>query len=179
MMSLLSSGLKRATGITLILCLLACLAPAVSAHQQKYADAEISLNPRTGMLEIVTRFSIHDAEHALQMHGASGADITKSTSFQDDFAKYVASHFELRLENQPTTLDLVGYEHDEVDFFVYLETPLDKAPTILAAHFTALQDVWPEQINLVNLEFNGCVHSLRFAAGEGVKMVELGDKSCP
>lgn len=51
------------------------LAAPVAAHQQKITLSSVSHNARTGLLEVVHRVPLHDAEHALEAQGVRAPDI--------------------------------------------------------------------------------------------------------
>ena len=53
-------------------------APFSSAHQQKSAISTISFNAKTHNIEIIHRFRMHDAEHAVKHIFGKNADIIKS-----------------------------------------------------------------------------------------------------
>ena len=60
--------------IALLLALPSSVATPLAAHQQKVALSSIAHNPRTGLLEVVHRVPLHDAEHALEaLHPCHGA----------------------------------------------------------------------------------------------------------
>ena len=51
------------------------LAAPLSAHQQKEAITRVLFNPRTGNIEVMHRFLLHDAEHAVKELVDAKADI--------------------------------------------------------------------------------------------------------
>ena len=57
----------------------------VSAHQQKTAFSTILFNPRTENIEIMHRFRVHDAEHAVKEILGKNADIIGSKKTQNQF----------------------------------------------------------------------------------------------
>ena len=50
----------------------------VSAHQQKTAFSTVLFNPRSENIEIMHRFRVHDAEHAVKQILGKDADIINS-----------------------------------------------------------------------------------------------------
>ncbi|MEL7481620.1 MAG: DUF6702 family protein, partial [Pseudomonadota bacterium] len=80
------------------------------------------------------------------------------------FASYVDQRFEMvGPDDLPVPLTLIGSEVREGYLWVYQETPIiDGLETIRMRH-DVLRDVWPEQVNRVNLKKNGVVKSLVFS----------------
>lgn len=147
------------------------LAPLSIAHEQKTALTEIFYNERTGNLEIAHRFSIHDAEHALQKATDTKGDIAKSAEAQAAFAKYVADRFELTFKDKSALkLTLVGQELERGYLWVYQET---KIPAAVGAPFfidnTILQGVVKGQVNTVNVRYRSQVATFVFEAESGRK----------
>lgn len=136
------------------------------AHQQKEAYITLLFNPNSGNLEVSHRFLIHDAEHIFaQLYdtkklGLSG-DLLSDERSQAAFAAYVEAHFKLAdEEKRPLSLDSIGYEVDGKFLWVYQETPAPQTNLLHVKH-SALHDLWPSQINHVNLERDGKVSSVR------------------
>ena len=50
----------------LILLVLCCLSLQLSAHEMKSAITKVLFNQRTGNIEVMHRFYVHDAEHAVK-----------------------------------------------------------------------------------------------------------------
>jgi len=135
----------------------------VSAHQKKEALTEILFNTRSGNLEVMHRYLIHDAEHAVRQLVDSDADLLASEAAREAFAQYAIERFAL-LGDDGDTLDLhyVGQEVDSAFLWVYQEMPLPESLQGLGVIDNALRDIWPEQNNLVNIERDNEVQSLNF-----------------
>ncbi len=136
----------------------------VFGHQQKAAETTILFNKRSGQLEVSHRFYLHDTEHAVQSLFDKYADILDSAQTQQQFAHYVAEQFLLHtLENEIIPLTSVGYEIEGKFFWVYQETAIPKNLTGVKLYNGALRDLWPTQINMVNIEGEGEVKTLYFS----------------
>lgn len=141
---------------------LVCAAP-VQAHQMNTAITRILFNERTGNIEIMHRFYLHDAEHALRKIAGRQVHLLDDLGAQQQFARYVGAHFALGLGAAvPAPLISVGQEVEGKFIWVYQELPIPKRIPTLWFRFDALQDHWPEQVNQINLEGLGAVRSLRF-----------------
>ncbi|MFK8010866.1 MAG: DUF6702 family protein [Marinicellaceae bacterium] len=147
-----------------------------SAHQQKEAYTTVLFNERTGNLEISHRFYIHDAEHALAKEIKANADLNHDKETQKLFTFYVSENFSLKdNDNNLITFSIVGSEVDGKYFWVYQETPITDAMTAFKVSMTALQDVWPKQINHINFEKNKTIRSVRMNQNDVWKSISLID----
>ncbi|UTW55840.1 DUF6702 family protein [Kordiimonas sp. SCSIO 12610] len=136
---------------------------SLNAHELKTALSTVLFNARTGNIEIVHRFNIHDAEHAVREVFGKGADIISSAETQDTFANYVVERFSLLRDNgDPVGLEYLGFEIEGKFFWVYQEAPSFEAPQLIMAN-NALREIWPDQINTVNIEGRGDIQTLTFS----------------
>ena len=71
-------------------------ADKAAAHQQQEAQSVILFNERSGNIEVMHRFYIHDAEHVAKLVGEKSSDLLASEQAQATFGNYVAKHFGLR-----------------------------------------------------------------------------------
>ncbi|AWL13102.1 hypothetical protein HMF8227_02650 [Saliniradius amylolyticus] len=149
-------------------------APAL-AHQQKAAITKVLFNPRTEHIEVMHRFYLHDAEHAVRQIFGSDADIIADKQTQQRFAAYVAKRFTLLRDKKALTLNAVGFESDGKFFWVYQETPIPVNLEGLAVRHHALRDIWTEQTNMVNIEtLDGDIKTLHFDGNDEILSVEFG-----
>jgi hypothetical protein len=143
--------------------LLLLLSGQVAAHQLKAAMTTVLINERTGNLELMHRFYLHDTEHAVESLLGGHADLFKSAKDRENFAKYVNRKVALQLADKtPLKLSLVGQEIDGKFFWVYQETKIPAKFSALRMQQGALRDVWSEQVNMVNFEGKGKVKTLHF-----------------
>jgi hypothetical protein len=134
------------------------------AHQQKAAETTVTFNKRSGQLEVSHRFYMHDTEHAVQALFDKNADIINLKETQQQFADYVAKQFLVRtLADEELPLKTVGYEVEGKFFWVYQETAIPKGLDGLKLFNGSLRDLWPTQINMVNIEGKDKVRTLYFS----------------
>jgi len=170
-----SIKVTRLVGVFAILILTLSTAPAF-AHQKKEALTEILFNTRTGNLEVMHRFLLHDAEHAVRQLLDSDADLIASEQAREAFAQYAIARFGL-LGHDGDILELqyVGQEMDSAFLWVYQEMPLPEQLRSLGVINNALREIWPEQNNLVNIERNGEIQSLNFNGSTEWLSVDFSD----
>lgn len=144
------------------------------AHQQKAAITRVVFNERTGTMEVMHRFYLHDAEHAVRQLIDSDADMIASERTQALFAAYVQQQFSLHSPSgEYLVLSQVGHEVDGNFFWVYQERTLPTDVTALQVIHNALREVWPDQINTVNFERGGSVTTLTFQGSDETLTVSL------
>jgi hypothetical protein len=169
--------MKKITMNKIINCLVGTLllaAFSLSAHQQKSAISTILFNPRTENIEIMHRFRVHDAEHAVKEIFGKDADIIDSKKTQEQFGNYVHQRFNLfDSDEQPMSLKMVGVELDGQFFWVYQETADSMQTTQynMTIRHDALRDIWPEQVNTINVEGKGKLQTLTFT--DSIELLKL------
>lgn len=154
----------------LLLILLPASLPALG-HRLNAALTTIEVNERRERLEIVHRFYVHDAEQALPLlldRGADGgSDLYDDPAARLRFALYVHEAFRLSANGTALPLDLLGAEIEGEHLWIYQIGPVPAADaTTLRVHQPALQELWPDQVNQVNVRLRGPVRTLEFRAGD-------------
>lgn len=145
-------------------------------HQQKTAVTSIKFNHRTQQIEIMHKFYLHDAEHAVKALFDPRADILSNAKTQQTFADYVQLQFDLKQDNGTNIpLSFIGTELDGKYLWIYQQSPIPKGLTGLNISNGALQELWPAQINLVNVEGKGKVKSVLFDNESSWLKVDLAD----
>lgn len=162
-MSLVLSFALPSLFISSSLGLSAFIAPHAFAHQQKMAITTVLFNPRTKNLEVMHRFDLHDAEHAVKEIFNGDADIINSKKTQTEFAQYVVERFTVyNMNKAELPLSLVGAELEGKHFWVYQETPAPEQLEGLYIQHNALRDIWHKQTNTINVEGKGNIQTLTF-----------------
>lgn len=147
----------------LALLLLAGVCGQLAAHEMKTALTKVLFNQRSGNIEVMHRFYVHDAEHGVKQLFDKGADLLNSEQTQHTFSRYVSEHFALTsLSGDAINLTLIGGQLDGRFFWVYQEATIPTGLDGLRIKHSALQALWPAQVNTVNVEGRGEVKSLSF-----------------
>ena len=146
----------------------------VHAHQQKIAISTVLFNPQTLNIEVMHRFNIHDAEHAVRKIFGKDADIIDSALTQQQFSTYVKQRFAMHNQaGKILPLTLVGHELDGKHFWVYQETAQMTELQNLTLRHNALRDLWPDQVNTINIEGKGELQTLTFSDSVELLTVEF------
>ncbi|KGJ89484.1 hypothetical protein ND16A_2377 [Thalassotalea sp. ND16A] len=166
------------TQITSKFCLILALMVSSNAvaHQQKEAYSTILFNDHSGNIEVSHRFYLHDAEHALVKLFNKHADLIASEQTQIEFAEYIQSKFRL-LDDKQQLLPLgsVGFEVEGKFFWVYQEIKQPQQLTAVYIKMAALQDVWPGQVNQINVEHTFKDSSQQNGLGKKARSVRINE----
>ena len=150
------------------------LSASAHAHQLKTAITTVLFNPRTNNIEVMHRFNVHDAEHAVQQIFDKQADIIKKPETQQKFARYVTERFAIYTPDKTKlNLSYVGHEMDNKHFWVYQEVAAPQALEGLYMQHNALRDIWQKQINTINIEGMGEIKTLTFTESTELLKVEF------
>lgn len=153
---------------------LLCIATQAFAHQSKAALTTILFNPRTENIEVMHRFNLHDAEHAVKQVLDKKADIVRSEQTQQQFSAYVTEHFAMLGEDgQDLELTTVGHEVEGKHFWIYQETRQPAELQGLTIQHNALRELWPTQTNTINIEGIGDLKTLTFTDNVELLSVEF------
>jgi hypothetical protein len=149
--------------------------PLAAAHRQHISWTGVEWNQETRNLEVVHRIHEHDAQLLLARQLNKPADLTQ---LQDRalFAIYVEDHFKLLItDNTASTevLKLLGAELEDSYILVFQELKLEKPPASMTLHASLLMDLFPDQINMINIKVNDPVRTLKFQLDDEVIEVEL------
>lgn len=140
---------------------------SVVAHQQRTAFIEVLYNQRSEQIEVSHRFELHDAEHAVGQLFGGGADILDSDQTQLAFYQYATQSFSIsRADGTELRLENLGFEIEGKYFWVYQIAPIEPELTTLKLSSTALQELWPDQANWVNVKRNGVVETAVFEGSQ-------------
>ncbi len=147
---------------------------SLAAHQQKESLTRVLFNERTGNIEVMHRFLLHDAEHASRKLFGGEADLLGSATDRDRFERYVHKRFSLAdQDGSAVRLTRVGNEIDGDHLWVYAEAPIPESLSALTLSQDALLDIWPDQVNLVNVERGKTVRSATFKVGSDAATIRF------
>ena len=125
---------------TWLLPALMLLALPVAAHQQKESITRVLFNERTGNIEVMHRFLLHDAEHAMRKLFSKSADLLGKPADRERFAVYVNESFSmLDQDGEKIPLLPVGLEVEGRYLWVYAEAPIPPSITELSVSQPALR----------------------------------------
>lgn len=164
LLPLLLAGVLTAIGI-----------PEAAAHQLKTAFTTVLFNERSGRIEVMHRFYLHDAEQVAGEIAGRGANLFEDAEDRQRFGIYVHERFTLTgPDGAPLPLTLRGTEIDGDFLWVYQAMRLPDPPLAsLTITHRALRDLWPDQVNTVNVEGAGPIRTLTFRDTVSTLSVDL------
>jgi hypothetical protein len=142
------------------------IATTTSAHRMPGSLSTIKTNPNTGGIEVIHRLHNHDAELGVITILNDRSITLEQLVGRAQLALYVEERFLLApIEDgsigTPLELDLIGAELDGEFVLVYQELK-GELPREIAVRDDILRDVFPGQVNHVNIAVGGEVRSLTF-----------------
>jgi hypothetical protein len=149
-----------------MLLVLVLVATAASGHRMPGSLSTIKKNPNTGGIEVIHRLHTHDAELGVITIMNDRSISLEQLVGRAQLALYVEERFLVAaVENgsigTPLPLELVGAELDGEFILVYQELNVE-LPRKIAVRDDILRDVFPDQVNHVNIAIDGEVLSLTF-----------------
>ena len=146
----------------LCVALLLCVSTAASAHRFHFGMTDITFNERTKSTEIVHTYTSHDIDALLLNLYQRQFDLSDPED-QAVLRQYIERQFWIAApDKQRLPAKWIGMTADANNVVIYQEvenTPLSRAATIRQG---VLIDFLPEQVNTVNINESGAVHSLTF-----------------
>lgn len=149
------------------------------AHPVKESLSLITYNPRSEVIEVAHRFGLHDAEYFTRAVLGRKTDLLTDKQSQKYFSAYVHEGFSIRAKNaKEYELEDIGVQLEGNYLWVYQELSLSVMtaslptepgsksrvnwPDVIQVRNNILRDVWPEQRNVVNIDFGLQTHALVF-----------------
>jgi hypothetical protein len=159
--------------LSLVVGLLLGAAGQVQAHRQHINWTSITWNPTSQQLEIEHQLHEHDAQLILGKLQQALPDLLRTTD-RARVALYVAERFSLTLADQnPAPLELIGAELSGSMLFVYQSMTLASAPEALTISTRILMDLYPDQINKVNIDITQPTQTLSFNRQSGPEVAQI------
>jgi hypothetical protein len=155
----------RVAGVALLLAGLT-LSMNASAHRMPLGMTTVTHNQATDSVEIVHRLHRHDAEQAMvKVMAEAGVDL-QQLAVQARLALYVEAHFQVAAVvngavDDALPLQLLGVELDGDYVLVYQELS-GSLPGEIAIRNDVLRDLFPNQVNQVNITTAAGVKTLVF-----------------
>jgi len=143
-----------------------CIAALSFADRQPGSLSTIKTNPNSGTIEIIHRLHTHDAELGIIAAVGDRSLTLDKLVGRAQLALYVEERFLVATIKDegigvPLEIELIGAEMDGEFVLIYQEYR-GELPNQFAVRNDILRDVFPEQINQVNIAVDGEVRSLIF-----------------
>ena len=154
-------------GIIAIVCLLGSF--AASAHDYHASITDIKFNPRTQSLQVAVKVFTDDLENALSKRSKSKVSYDAgSATIKQQLAGYMAATIKFELtKGKPLKQQFIGSEEEADVVWLYFEVPVQSASlSQLYIENAVLTELFNDQMNIVNLDYNGKMHSMLMQKSE-------------
>lgn len=138
------------------------VASAFADHKFYFSNVSVFINPRTQITECTIKLFYDDIELALtqktgkkiQFHQQANSEISPYLS------EYLAEHFSIAMDNNAVMARWVGYEMEGDLVICYIEYPYPAALHALEVKSDVLVAQFPDQKNVVQVEYNGSTQTI-------------------
>lgn len=155
-----------------------CLPTTVySLHKFHATIAQLDYNAKEQSVEAVIRFFADDFETAISQHAKreikfNTPQALKDKANSDAVFSYVRERFELKGKNgNPVKLTWVGMEVQADMVWVYFEGKLPGGLSGAQLRNRLMQELFDDQVNIVNFKFDGKQTGTMFNLQDGFKVV--------
>ncbi|WP_029035301.1 DUF6702 family protein [Salinimicrobium terrae] len=137
---------------------------AFSAVHKFYVSAtDIEYNEKKNSLQIISHVFTDDMENLLQTRYSDKLTLVKEDEHPaaDEYIeKYFRSNFGVSVNGKERTFNYIGKEYDKDQLLVYLEVEDVEPLENISVKNAVLTDLFPEQKNVVKVEYDGTIKSL-------------------
>lgn len=134
-----------------------------AAHRINAAQSTLEHNPRTERLEVVHRVFLHDLEHAMATRFGRTLSLEPGSEDIEAALAWLAGQFGVSdRTGAPVIMQVAGAQIDGDQLVFYLESEGPARLDGLTIRNMLLMDVFPEQVNRLNIKGPGGVRTLVF-----------------
>ncbi len=153
--------------LSLMLAALA-LPPSASSHRYHTSVTRLEYNAQDHLVEITVQTFADDIEAALKRSGAGNVRLESKKS-NELVLDYLRKVFEIRSGESSLELEWIGMELKGYSVWVYLQAKAPNGLSKTSVRNNLLFEVFPDQVNIVNVIGDGKRASLVFKRGDAVK----------
>jgi hypothetical protein len=145
------------------------------AHDYHASITDAKYNPRTQSLEVAVKVFMDDLEDALSRRSKTKVTYSQAPQVQQWVQEYIGASLSFELEKgKPLRHTFVGSEQEVDVVWVYFEVPLQtKELTHLYVRNVVLQELFNDQMNIVNLDYKGKISSNLFQKNDGTRKMSF------
>lgn len=162
--------------LTLIFALFATFAVPAAAHDFHTSITDVAYNPRTKTLEVALKVFTDDLESALSKFTKSKVVYdSRSEKQRQQLASYLKQHLSFEVtKDKPLPYKVLGSEAETDAVWIYVEVPVRNASLEeLYVKNSVLTELFADQMNIVNFNYNGTTKSTLLQRGDTEKKISL------
>lgn len=149
---------------------------AFSVHKFYLSVTEIEYNPENKSLQIISRVFVDDMEKLLQERYNSELFLTKEKEHPDADAfldKYITQRVKIAVNGEQEKLHYLGKKYDKDQLILFIE--VENVPEIknISVENKILTGLFPDQKNVVHVEFKGKTKSLLLTRDHDIDMLKF------
>ena len=140
-----------------------------AAHKFYVSATDIEYNEENGSLQIISHVFIDDLEKLLKeryhpdLYLLKKGEHPKADAFIE---RYFRDKMNIRVNGKDVELNYLGKEYDNDELLIYIEvSDVDPLKTIYVKN-AVLTDLFPEQKNVIKVEYKGTIKSLLLTRSE-------------
>lgn len=152
---------------------------ALARHAYHASITELRYNPAKRQVELSLKIFTDDLEKALSQGQAVPVHLDQQPRAGALAAAYLQRSLRLGTRpNESLPLQFLGMQHEQDAYWLYARVPLPPAKplTSLRLRQALLLDMFPDQMNIVNIEAGGQKQSLLFRAGNEEQAFSVGSE---
>lgn len=144
------------------------LATLARAHPLKLSVTEANFNRETGRLELAIRFFSDDLEETLSKDAGKRVPVDKPDALAAAALAYLKKHLHIvSADGAAQTIEWVGAETDKTHIWFYCEAPLPGGVVGARFNVTFMHELYPDQLNSLQLRDGTFKQNLIFVRGTG------------
>lgn len=130
----------------------------INLHKYYLSVSNVTYSSKAQALQMTTRFFIDDLEDVLSEQSQKKLVLNNNQDILDNkavLASYLEKKLELTVDNVKRNIIYLGGEIENDQVVLYIEIPVSKEPTSVTMKFTAFQELFEEQKNMVHFKLQG------------------------
>lgn len=151
----------------------------MTLHDFHASVTQMQYNPKERSFEISVRIFTDDLEEALSKESGGKVHLTKTPDSATDkndplIEKYIRSHVAyITPQKQVKAIEYVGHEVEADANWLYLEMPYDEPFRGGLLKQNVLMELFDDQVNMVNIQYQGQKKTLVFRKNQPVQDVSF------
>lgn len=152
---------------------LAALSGASSAwaHKLTTTTSRVEINSKTGLVDVIHSFHVHDTETALAAEGIIDSPNLSALKERAQLALYCDKAFTLIQNGKVVPLTIIGAELTRGNVLAYQQGKVDLPVEEISIKAEMMRKFVYNQINNVDVVIDGQVTSIQFRGTDGLKKV--------
>lgn len=149
--------MKRFASLLVLFSLILCLL-SFRFHPYHVGSMEFNYNKKSSTFEITGRFFMDDLENAVNKKYGKNLhfmDKKSEKEMQLILKNYASEYLKLKVNNQLTNVNFIGFEEDKESVEIFLESEPVANPKKIETAVSFLYNIFDDQMNIIHITING------------------------